>query len=70
MTDMLASYNLKQYISDPAHKSGHSLDWVISMGNDDIIKSSTVSSLLSDHRVILFELNLQKSTLLCHFSQL
>ena len=63
MKDMLASYILKQHISDSTHKSDHTFALVISIDNGGIIKSSTVSSLLADHLVILFNLNFQKPPL-------
>ena len=63
MKAMLASYNLTQHIHDPTHKHGHTLDWIISRDDDNIIENSSVSSRLSDHHAILFQLNVKKPPL-------
>ena len=51
-TSLLKAHNLEQHVSEPTHKLGHLIDFVITRSTDDIIESCEVADLLSDHHVI------------------
>ena len=58
MNEILRAYSLYQLVTEPTHDSGHVIDLVIT----DSIKASglqNVSPLLSDHRVIRFNIDCQ-----------
>ena len=63
MKDILEEYGLCQHINEQTHTSGHTLDWVITRSSDNIVNSSEVSSLISDHHAVHFTLNLEKPPL-------
>ena len=63
LKDMLSTFNMLQHVNDPTHSSGHTLDWVISRSDDDILSSVDVSVPLSDHHCINAILNLKKPPL-------
>jgi hypothetical protein len=63
MREMLQNHGLAQHINDPTHTSGHTLDWIITRELDNIVASSVVSSLLTDHHSIHFTLDTQKPAL-------
>lgn len=60
---LLASYNLVQHVTGATHVNGHCLDLVISRLADDLVISTDVSSLVSDHHAVHSNLRLQKPTL-------
>jgi len=52
--DLLESAGLKQRVTGPTHRSGHTLDLVIDRQEDQVLSSfSVISDLLSDHSVIM-----------------
>ena len=62
MTDLLDMYDLNQSVTQPTHKAGHIIDWVISRKNDKILKSTSIThDLISDHYCLLCELSIQIS---------
>ena len=63
MQQLLDSAGLQQQVTGPTHTSGHCLDLVISRGPDNLITSTCVSSLLSDHHAIHCCLSLKKMPL-------
>ena len=57
--DMLFSSGLIQHVNGPTHRSGHTMDVVISRETDDIIYNVTsLDPLLSDHSAVHFVLKL------------
>jgi hypothetical protein len=63
MQQLLDSAGLQQQVTGAPHTSGHCLDLVISRGPDNLITSTCVSSLLSDHHAIHCCLSLKKMPL-------
>ncbi|XP_046565388.1 uncharacterized protein LOC124274113 [Haliotis rubra] len=62
MLDLLHSHSLKQIVSEPTHKSGNILDWIISSPSCGIIKNILVQDRqMSDHSVVALKLSLMKS---------
>ena len=56
----LANSGLDQHVTGPTHKSGHTLDLVISRPDDNLISNCTIDSLLSDHHVVYCSIQLPK----------
>lgn len=55
----LSNHNLTQYITQPTHRHGHTLDWIISRQSDNFVLATDVSlALPSDHSAILCSLDL------------
>jgi hypothetical protein len=50
----------QQHVVGPTHKSGHTLDLVISREDDDLVKDCVVGTRPSDHHIILFKLNTER----------
>ena len=42
--DLLEAFNLRQHISEPTHKSGHTLDLIITRAKEDVASNFTVSA--------------------------
>ena len=60
---LLELFNLKQHVAVPTHRSGHILDLVISRKDAEALKVNelvVMEHLISDHKAICFQLNLQK----------
>ena len=60
--DLIRSSNLKQHISEPTHRSGHTLDLVITRDEENIVKNITVypPEIIADHSAIHVKLDLAK----------
>ena len=61
--DLLDLFNLKQHVCVPTHKRGHILDLVITRNNSGALNLKNVTvmeQLISDHKAICLNLNLQK----------
>ena len=57
--DLLECMGLTQHVITPTHRSGHTLDLVITRDLDSLVQASPISdSFLSDHCTVLFELTL------------
>ena len=58
---LLHSANLVQHVSEPTHKDGHILDWVVSRScNDGFLKSVIVEDhLISDHFLVTFTTDME-----------
>ena len=60
---LLELFNLKQHVTVPTYTSGHILDLVISRKDAEALKVNelvVMEQLISDHKAICFQLNLQK----------
>ena len=57
MIFILETRNLKQLITVPTHKKGHTLDWLIVETNMNIFDICVNNYCFSDHFVISFELD-------------
>ena len=52
--DILQMYNLKQMVTEPTHRRGHTIDWVLVRPDEQVHRSSNVSdSLESDHFCVM-----------------
>ena len=58
--DVLDSFGLHNHISFLTHCLNNTLDLVITLGQDNIIESSTLGRLFSDHNVVYFNLTTSK----------
>jgi hypothetical protein len=63
MNDLFESSGLVQHVNDSTHMSGHMLDLVLSKPHDQLITSTKVSTLISDHHAIHVSLNLNRPPL-------
>jgi hypothetical protein len=60
---LLDSVGLEQHVTGATHVSGHTLDLVISRSSDNLVSSSSVSTLISDHHAVHCTLQLEKPPL-------
>ena len=61
LIDLHDSFNLRQSVTTPTHRTGHILDWVIHRKDDDTLLSATTSpTLQSDHCSVLTQRNIFK----------
>ena len=62
---LLESLNLRQHVREPTHRSGHTLDLIITREDENIIGPVSVTeSIISDHSIVNCSLNLLKPTLM------
>ena len=61
MVDILDSFGLSQHIDGPTHTQGHTLDWLISRTENDIVSQCVIDEFVSDHSAIKAYLNIKKS---------
>ena len=55
---MLEFMGLKQHVTGPTHKLGHTFDLIITGQSDSIIKNNpTIGQFYSDHAAVLCDLN-------------
>ena len=54
------SMNLHQYVEDPTHSKGHTLDFTITWSNSDVFTLTDTIHLLSDHYLVLRNLTFAK----------
>jgi len=57
---LFESLDLVQHVSEPTHISGHTIDYVITKNSETILRSVSVSSLISDHHAVHCSLDLKK----------
>ena len=58
---LLASFDLKQYISGSTHASGHTLDLIITRSEENIVNHYNIfDPLISDHSVVHLQLLIRK----------
>jgi exonuclease III len=50
---LMDSMNFKQHITEPTHRSGHTLDVAITRSTDNIMQRTEVSDMISDHNLIV-----------------
>ena len=60
MDDILAKYDLIQHVNGPTHTSGNTIDLVFTRASDDIVESTDVSGLVSDHILVSSVLHVKK----------
>ena len=61
--NLLEAFNLKQHITQPTHKSGHTLDLIITRDEDDVARNFTVfDPVISDHLAVCCTLSIPKVT--------
>ena len=70
MLQILHDYNLQQCVKGATHKSGHTLDWVVSKPDNAIRSCIAIDKGLSDHHLIIVTIDMkvkrhQKSTIRC-----
>ena len=59
--DLLNAFYLVQYVKEPTHTSGHTLDSVITRSSETIVRDlATQDAGISDHEAVIFTLHLQK----------
>ncbi len=60
-SDILAGFGLEQHVSGPTHRSGHTLDLVITRCDDSVLRSTPVAdSYVSDHWSLLFKVCIRR----------
>ena len=59
--DILAQYDLTQHVQKDTHVSGNTIDLIISRKNDDIVKQTEISTLVSDHFLVTTTLVMSKT---------
>lgn len=60
--NLLEAFNLKQHISQPTHKSGHTLDLIITRDEEDVARNFTVfDPVISDHLAVCCTLSIPKT---------
>ena len=59
--DLMASFDLKQWVTTPTHASGHTLDLIITRNQCGVLGDSrVVDPLISDHCTIFMSLLVHK----------
>ena len=57
---IIESANLKQYVNGKTHVKGNTLDLIMTESDSDLILNHAIDEFLSDHAMILVDLNLEK----------
>ena len=57
---LLDDFSLKQFVTNATHLNGHTLDFVITRQDDNLIKRSTVQEIVTDHALIVSSLRVKK----------
>jgi exonuclease III len=62
LSDMLESMNLKQWVNEPTHNSGHTLDLLVTRSSESIVAAVNVTdlNLFADHAIIGSKLAVRK----------
>ena len=63
LKDLLQTFNLTQFVTDPTHISGNTLDFIITRSDDNIVDSTHAPHFFSDHAAVHCKMNLQKPAL-------
>ena len=58
--DLIDTFGLKQLVNGPTHTGLHTLDFVITRSDDQILRSVHVSDMITDHSLILINLKATK----------
>ena len=59
-TDLIDTFGLKQLVNEPTHTGLHTLDFVITRSEDQILRSVHVSDTITDHSLIIINLEVTK----------
>ena len=59
-SEILSTYNLTQFVQDPTHESGYTLDLVITRALPNFVRNVTVGEKISDHFAVKCQLALKK----------
>ena len=55
---LLYQYDLCQFVNDPTHSAGHTIDLIIARESDNLIKTVSVHDFgISDHSLVLCTVN-------------
>ena len=57
---LLSAFGLHQHVQDPTHSRGHTIDYIITKSDNDIVSKVDVGELVSDHCIINAFLNFSK----------
>ena len=64
-SDLLESFGLKQHVTGPTHKDGHTLDLIVTQCSDRILSAPPkVDCYVSDHASVCYKLVSQRPPLL------
>ena len=58
--DLIDTFGLKQLVNKPTHTGLHTLDYVITRSDDQILRSIHVSDTITDHSLIIINLQVTK----------
>ena len=58
--DLIDTFGLKQLVNEPTHTGLHTLDYVITRSDDQILRSVHVSDTITDHSLIIINLQVTK----------
>ena len=58
--DLIDTFGLKLLVNEPTHTGLHTLDFVITRSEDQILRSVHVSDTITDHSLILINLKVTK----------
>jgi hypothetical protein len=61
--NVITSFNLTQHVSGATHTSLHTLDWILTRDTENILTSTDVSSLITDHHLLKCTLKLARPPL-------
>ena len=60
MCDILSMYDLTQHVSVPMHRSGHTLDLIITRYNRALLLSNPAADcMVSNHMFVLYRVNIE-----------
>ena len=60
VASLISAFGLSQHVNDPTHNRGHTLDYIITKSDNDIISNVEVSEMVSDHCLINAFLKISK----------
>ena len=52
MVDLLNTFGLSQHVNDATHTIEHTLDWIISRSDSQIVSQCVIDEFISDHCAI------------------
>ncbi len=58
MCDVLSMYDLKQHVRVATHRSGHTLDLIISRRNRELLSYLVADYMVSDHMFVRYQVNM------------
>ena len=60
MVDLLNTFGLSQHVNDATHTFGHTVDWIISRSDSQIVSQCVIDEFISDHYAIKVKTQSQK----------